>query len=260
MNVNILHHDDVKRTVSVTRSVLNLIGVWPLPDNSSTLRIIQTKMIRILSQALLYFIIVPSVLKMFLKESNARRRMKMIAPICSCSMAVLKHTLLIYRNNQIKDCIEHIEKDWSKASLIGDRKIMINNSKIGRSLAIICVAFVYGSGFSFRTIMPLSRGVIVTPQNVTIRPMGFDGYYVFVDSQKTPAYEIIFSLQFLSGFVHSATSGAYSLAILLVLHACGQLKILMTRMEDLTQAKYFSDKYANVKLATVVKQHIRIKR
>ncbi|XP_018046453.1 PREDICTED: odorant receptor 22c-like [Atta colombica] len=258
MNVNILHHD-VKRTVSVTRGVLNLIGVWPLPDNSSTLRIIQTKMIRILSQALLYFIIVPSVLKMFLKESNARRRMKMIGPICSYSMAVLKHTLLIYRNDQIKDCIEHIEKDWSKASLIGDRKIMINNSKIGRSLAIICVAFVYGSGFSFRTIMPLSRGVIVTPQNMTIRPMGFDGYYVFVDSQKTPAYEIIFSLQFLSGVVHSATSGAYSLAILLVLHVCGQLKILMTRMEDLTEAKYFSDKYANEKLAAVVKQHIRIK-
>ena len=262
MNVNILHHDDVRRTVSVTSSILNLIGAWPLSDNSSTLRIIQTNMIRILSQALLYFIIVPGILMMFLKESNAQRCIKMIGPICSCLMAVLKHILLIYRSNRLKDCIEHIEKDWSKASLIGDRKIMISNSKIGRSLAIICITFVYGSGFSFRTIVPLFRGVIVTPtKNVTIRPMGFDGYYIFVDPQKTPAYEIIFSLQFLFGFVHdSATSGAYSLAILLVLHACGQLKILITRMKDLTQAKSFSDKYANEKLAVVVKQHIRIKR
>ncbi|XP_011058360.1 PREDICTED: odorant receptor 67b-like [Acromyrmex echinatior] len=260
MNVNILHRDDVRRTVNVTRGVLNLIGLWPLPGNSSTLRIIQTKMLRILSQVLLYFIFVPGILKIFLKESNARRRIKMIGPMCNCLMAVLKHTLLIYRSDRIKDCIEHIEKDWSKASLIGDRRIMMSNSKIGRSLAILCVAFVYGSGFSYRTIVPLSRGVIVTPQNVTIRPMGFDGYYVYVDPQKTPAYEIIFSVQFLSGFVqYSATSGAYSLAALLVLHACGQLKILITRMEDLTQAKYFSDKYANGKLAAVVRQHIRIK-
>jgi len=58
---------------------------------------------------------------------------------------------------------------------------------------------------------------------------------------------------------YSATSEAYGLAALLVLHACGQLKIL-TKMEDITQAKYFSDKYARGKLAAVVRQHIQIKR
>jgi len=179
MHVNILHCD-IGRTVHVTRGVLNLIGVWPLSSDSS-LRIIQTKMLRILCQALLYFIFVPGVLKIIFKESNARRRLKMIGPMCNCLMAVLKHTVLIYRSDRIKDCIEHIKKDWSKASLIEDRRIMMSNSKIGRSLAIFCVAFVYGSGFSYRTIVPLSRGVIVTPQNVTIRPMGFRQRLVFTD-------------------------------------------------------------------------------
>jgi len=59
---------------------------------------------------------------------------------------------------------------------------------------------------------------------------------------------------------YSATSGAYRLAALLVLHACGQLKILITKMEDITQTKYFSDKYARGKLAAVFRQHIQIKR
>ena len=63
----------------VLRVILNLIGLWPLPGNSSTVRIIQTKMLRILSQALLYFIFVPGVLQMFLKESNARRRIKIMS-------------------------------------------------------------------------------------------------------------------------------------------------------------------------------------
>lgn len=261
MHMNIFRRDDIRRTVHVTRGVLNLIGIWPSTGDSSTGRIVQTKMIRILCQALLYFIFVPGMLKIFLKESNARRRLKMIGPMCNCLMAVLKHAMLICRSDRIKDCIKHIEEDWSKTDLIEDRRIMMGNSRIGRSLAILCVAFVYCSGFSYRTIVPLTRGVIITPQNVTIRPMGFDGYYVFIDPQKTPAYEIIFSIQFLSGFVqYSVTSGACSLAAFLVLHACGQLKILIARMEDLTNSKYFSDKNVNKKLAAVVRQHVRVKR
>ncbi|KAL0117073.1 hypothetical protein PUN28_010134 [Cardiocondyla obscurior] len=259
MHVNIVHDENIKRTVHVTRGVLNLIGVWPLPGDSSYIRIVQTKMLRVLCQALLYFIFIPGILKIFLKESNARRRLKMIGPMCNCLMAVLKHMMLIWRSDRITDCIKHIEEDWRTTDLIEDRKIMLGNSRIGRSLAILCVAFVYGSGFSYRTIVPLSRGVIVTPQNVTIRPLGFAGYYVIVDPQKTPAYEIIFSIQFISGFVqYSVTSGACSLAALLVLHACGQIKILITKMETLTNIEY-SDKSANVKLAAVVRQHIRIK-
>lgn len=169
--------------------------------------------------------------------------------------------MLIHRRDRIKNCIECIKEDWSKASLKEDRRIMIGNSRIGRNLAILCVTFVFGSGFSYRTIVPLSRGVIVTPQNVTIRPLGFAGYYVFIDPQKTPAYEIIFIIQFLSGFVqYAVTSGACSLAALLVLHACGQLKILIARIEALTRIEYFSDKNVNVKLAAIVSQHIRIKR
>ncbi|XP_072746738.1 odorant receptor 4-like [Anoplolepis gracilipes] len=257
---NTSHRNDIKRTVQVTRCVLNSIGIWPLQDDSSAFRTVGIKILRILCQALLCFIFVPGVLKMFLKETNTRRRLKMIGPMCNCLMAVLKHAALICRSDRIKDCIKHIEEDWGKLNLAEDRRIMTSNSRIGRSLAILCVAFVYGSGFSYRTIMPLSRGVIITAQNVTIRPVAFDGYYVFVDPQKTPAYEIIFTIQFLSGFVqYSVTSGACSLAALLVLHACGQLKILITRMEDLSHIEHFHDKNANRKLAAVVRQHIRIK-
>lgn len=261
MCLNNPRRDNYGRTVHVTRAVLNLIGVWPSRNDPSTLNIAWTRTLRFLCQALLYFILVPGMLKIFLKESNARRRLKMIGPMCNCLMAVLKHLVLICRDNCIKDCIRHIEEDWRQVNLAEDRRIMSGNSRVGRGLAILCVAFVYGSGFSYRTIVPLSRGVVVTPQNVTIRPMGFDGYYVLVDPQKTPAYEIIFTIQFLSGFVqYSVTSGACSLAALLVLHACGQLKILITKMEDLTRITNYPERNIGRKLAAVVKQHVRIKR
>ncbi|KAF3054522.1 Odorant receptor 136 [Nylanderia fulva] len=257
---NNFHRNDIRRTVQVARCVLNLIGIWPPRNDSSAFKTIGIKMLRILCQILLYFIFVPGMLKIFLKETNTRRRLKMIGPMCNCLMTLLKHAMLICQSDRIKECIRHIEEDWRKLTLTKDRKIMTGNSRISRNLAIFCVAFVYSSGFSYRVIMPLSRGVIITPQNVTIRPtMGSEGYYVFVDPQKTPAYEIISTIQFVSGFVqYAVVSGTCSLAALLVLHACGQLKILITRMEDLTQTKHFNDD--NRKLAAVVRQHIRIKR
>ncbi|XP_019883397.2 odorant receptor 43a [Camponotus floridanus] len=260
-HINTFHHDDIKRTVQVTRGVLNLIGVWPSHSTPSAFKIIKINLLRILCQALLYVVFVSGGLKIFFKELNMYRRLKVIGPMCNILMTILKHIALIYQGKRLKDCIRHIEEDWKKVNSIkDDRRIMVDNSKIGRSLAILCVTFMYGSGFSYRTILPLSRGVIVTPQNVTIRPLPFDGYYLFIDPQKTPAYEIIFIIQLLSGFVqYSVTSGACSLAALLVLHACGQLKILITRMEDLTQIEQFPDKNTNRKLAAIVRQHIRIK-
>ncbi|XP_029161001.1 odorant receptor 43a-like [Nylanderia fulva] len=258
--VNTFHRDDIKRTVQVTRGVLNLIGVWPSRTTPSTFKIIKTKLIRILCQTLLYVVFVSGGLKISLKELNMYRRLKVLGPMCNILMAILKHIALIYQGERLKACIRYIEEDWRKVSPTEDRRIMMDNSKIGRSLAILCVAFMYGSGFSYRTILPLSRGVIVTPQNVTIRPLPFDGYYLFIDPQKTPAYEIIFIIQLLSGFVqYSVTSGTCSLVALLVLHACGQLQILITMMEDLTQIEYFPNKNVNRKLAAIIKQHIRIK-
>ncbi|XP_072745817.1 odorant receptor 43a-like [Anoplolepis gracilipes] len=195
-----------------------------------------------------------------LKELNMYRRLKLLGPMCNILMTVIKHIALIYQGERLKNCIRHIEEDWRKVSPTEDRRIMVDNSRIGRSLAILCGAFMYGSGFSYRTILPLSRGVIVTPQNVTIRPLPFDGYYLFIDPQKTPAYEIIFIIQLLSGFVQfSVTSGTCSLAALLVLHACGQLKILIVKMENLTQTKQLPDKNISRKLAAIIRQHVRIR-
>lgn len=261
-HINTFHHNDIKRTVQVTRGVLNLIGVWPSHNTPSALKIIKINLLRIVCQALLYIVFVSGGLKIFLKELNMYRRLKVIGPMCNILMTILKHIALIYQGKRLKDCIRYIEEDWRKVNPTkDDRRIMMDNSKMGRSLAILCVTFMYGSGFSYRTILPLSRGIIVTPQNVTIRPLPFDGYYLFIDPQKTPAYEIIFTIQILSGFVqYSVTSGVCSLAAFLVLHACGQLKILIAKMEDLTRIEQFPNRNTNRKLAAIVRRHIRIKR
>lgn len=260
VNINALHRDDIERTVQVTRGVLNLIGVWPSQSTQSAFKIIKTNLIRILCQILLCIVFLSGGLKLSLTEMNMYLCIKAMGTICNVLMTILKHFVLIYQGERLKDCIRYIEEDWRTVNLSEDRRIMVDNSRIGRSLAILCVVFMYGSGFSYRTVLPLSRGVIVTPQNQTIRPLPFDGY-LFVDPQKTPAYEIIFTIQLLSGLIqYSVTSGACSLAALLVMHACGQLQILITRMENLTQIEQFPDKDTDQELIAIVRQHIRIKR
>lgn len=56
---------------------------------------------------------------------------------------------VIYRSDRIKNCIEHIKENWKKMNLIENRRIMMGNSRIGRSLVIFCMAD-----------RALSRGVI----------------------------------------------------------------------------------------------------
>ncbi|XP_035737308.1 odorant receptor 22c-like isoform X9 [Vespa mandarinia] len=254
------YKSDIELTVHVSRGVLKLIGVWPHRETrGSILRGILIKLLRIICHFLLCFILIPGLLNTFLKEKDPRRRLKAIGPMCNCLMAVLKYTMFLYQGEKLEDCVTRLEEDWKQVVRLKDRRTMLEKAKIGRSIAILCVAFVYISGFSFRIIVPLSSGTIVNARNVTIRPLAFSCYFVFFDPQKTPAYEIVFAIQFMAGFVtYSITSGACSLAALYVLHACGQLEILIRRLEELVEDPNANTVALEEKLATLVRHHITV--
>lgn len=254
------YKSDIELTVHVSRGVLKLIGVWPHQGTrESTLKGILIKILRIACHFLLCFILIPGLLNTFLREKDPRRRLKAVGPMCNCLMAVLKYTMFLYQGERLEDCVARLEEDWKQVVRVKDRRTMLEKAKIGRSIAILCVAFVYISGFSFRIIVPLSSGTIVNARNVTIRPLAFSCYFVFFDPQKTPAYEIVFAIQFMAGFVtYSITSGACSLAALYVLHACGQLEILIGRLEELVENPNANAIALDEKLAALVKHHITV--
>lgn len=141
------------------------------------------------------------------------------------------------------------------------RAVMMEKAKFARSMFTICCVCLYSAGLSYQTIVPLSRGKVVNQNNVTIRSLAYAGYFVLFDEQRSPAYEIVFLLQFFGGFVmYSVTIVTYGLAALLVMHACAQMKILMILMEKLVDEQTCKEKNTDEKLAAVVECQIRIQK
>ncbi|EFN78633.1 hypothetical protein EAI_17431 [Harpegnathos saltator] len=176
-------------------------------------------------------------------------------------MAVGKYGNLILREGQIKRCLKHIEEDWKNVISLDARNTMIQSAKTGRRLVALCGTFMYGSGLSFRSILPLFKGKIVTAQNVTLKPLPCPGYFFSLDAQVSPTYEMIFAMQFFSGLVtFSITTGVCGLTAVFVMHACGQLQILINLMRHLVKEQWDEGRNVDRKLAEMVEYHIRIRR
>ncbi|XP_003700910.3 odorant receptor 13a-like isoform X2 [Megachile rotundata] len=251
--------EDLNYTMRFVRLNLQMVGAWPLPNTSPIYSKI-LKTIPILVAYFLYFlVIVPGFLYMFLKTKSGQVRLKVFGPILNCCMQFIKYTILLLRSKQIRDCLDVIRQDWIEATE-EDRSILHSRGMLGRKLILTVMLTLYGGGLCYRTIIPLMKGPITLPNNVTIRPMACAGYFVFINEQQTPTYEIVFTLQFFSGIITYATSsGSYGIFTVFVLHVCSLLRMLNKKMKSLDEGADLSERTVNYKIADIVEHERKIK-
>ncbi|XP_039304877.1 odorant receptor 33a-like isoform X2 [Solenopsis invicta] len=253
------YKDDIVYITQLTRTVLYLLGVWPAYKRRSTSEKVWKYFLIVISYALLFCVLIPGAL-FWLIEKRTRVRLQTIPLLLFGFTASGKYGNLIIHENSIRRCLKHIEEDYKSIRSEKARNTMIESAKIGRRLVILCAIFMYGSGLSFRSILPFAKGKIVTAQNVTIRPLPCPGYFLSFDVQISPAYELVFAIQVLSGLVtYSITTGLCGLAAVFVMHACGQLKILMNLMRNLVEEQWQEKREVNKKLAVMIEHQIRIR-
>ncbi|XP_043282244.1 odorant receptor 4-like [Venturia canescens] len=157
--------------------------------------------------------------------------------------------------------MEHLERDWMSIKSEKDREIMVRNVNVGRQLTMICALFMYTGGLSYHTVMPWWQGNEINEFNETIRPLVYPGYDMFVDSQKSPVYEIIFYTHCFASFVmYTITTTACNLAATFVAHACAQIQIIMSRLETLYENIDEADKLPEHRLGLVIESHVRVLR
>jgi len=136
---------------------------------------------------------------------------------------------------------------------------MIDRVRIGRRLIIMCAIFVYLNGVGIRIIMPLSTGKIVTPQNITIRPLPSPAHFIIFDVQRSPAYEIVFLLQSFTGVIrYTVTVATFGFVTLCVMHFCSQLDILVTLINNFGKER--KEKHLDKRLAIIVEYHIKTRK
>lgn len=135
---------------------------------------------------------------------------------------------------------------------------MLKYAATGRSLTIIGVCFMYIAGIIYHFILPFCTEHKVN--NQTVRPLVYPIYSKFGLSQISPVYEIVFVTHCMCGYtIYSVTAGACGLAAMFATHACGQIQILGSRLEDLlTGERYKQNSNVHHRIAAIVIKHVRV--
>ncbi|XP_011308550.1 odorant receptor 85c isoform X2 [Fopius arisanus] len=249
---------DFKEATNISRCLLTLLGLWLSENPTKLLKKVLLDLSIVICYFLIFFLLIPCALHTFIIEKKPKKQMKMIGPMSFCVMALIKYFFMIIRREKIRGCLHHIEIDWRRVESLEDREIMVKNAKIGRFITSLCATFMYSGGFFYRTILPFALPRKLLPDNTTMRPLPYPVYRPLFNSQNTPVYEIVFTTQWFGGFViYTITVAACSLAAVLTLHACGQLKIVMSRLNDFVENSVGTDKTLTSKLGEIVDLHFR---
>jgi len=255
------HENDFNYAVQVTRIILRMIGVWPIPSYASNVERIAIRLQNVFCYFLFAFIVVPGLLLIFLKEHDFKRRVRLFGPLLNCWIGCMKYSVLVYHAREIQSCLKQAQQDWKDTIDCRDRKAMLSKAKIGRKFVIFSAVFMYVGGLSYRTIVPLSKGRMLTPMNTTMRALACPSYFVKFDEQASPAYEIVFILQFFAGLItYSITCGAAGLAAFFVMHVCGQLSVLIGKLQRLNDVPEPEDRAVAILLADIVEHQIKVKK
>lgn len=133
---------------------------------------------------------------------------------------------------------------------------------MGRNLTIICAVFMYTGGTIYHSILQYAIGTFVDERNRTIKPLVYPTYSALYDVQSSPIYDLVYVIHCMCGYVmYSITAGACGLAALFATHTCGQIDIIISRLNDLVRGEYMKETLnLNARLIEIVERHLRILR
>lgn len=252
------YENDIKYTTQLNHVICRLLGIWPDAE-PSFFKNLKSFLLILSCFFLLGCELIPTILYVVFIEKRARVRLKLISSILFTIVAVLKYFSLVLSKNQMRNCLARVNNDWRNVVSASSRNSMIDKARTARRLLVLCGIFMYTSGLYFRTIVPLSKGKSVTDQNITIRYLPCPSYFVLFNGQISPAYEIMFFIQFFSGFIkYTITVAICSLAALFVMHICGQLEILMALIDNLINET--EENNLNRMLALAVEHQIKMRK
>ncbi|XP_076640736.1 odorant receptor 43a-like isoform X2 [Halictus rubicundus] len=253
------YENDLNYTFGMCRLLLKPLGVWTFIYHrvSRFERVLSIPLLFICFSSL-FFTILPSVYNMLFMEEDLQNVVKLLGPISFCMFSTIKYCLLGVRSNALGRCILHVERDWKMVRDPDHRAIMLKQASISRFLITICVGFLYSGGMSYHTVMQfLSKER--TNTNVTLRPVTYPCFN-FLDTQSSPTYELVFFAHCVTAMVmQTITTAGYSLAATFVTHMCGQIRIQISRLDNLID-EYREKNNFQERIAVIVRDHAEVLR
>ncbi|CAL7936660.1 unnamed protein product [Xylocopa violacea] len=259
--LNVAHDRDYEYCVQVNRWLLKPIGAWPISDKATKVERLLVKLLNIACHSLIISTFVFCLLYIMFEEVAMELRVKAIGPTSYWLMGELNYYCLLTRGDDIVHCIAHIERDWKIVAKASHREIMLKNARVGRFIACIAALGMHMGVFSYYMAVGSGKTVFnVGNESYTMYRLPCPIYTKLIDIRSSPTNEILLALLFVNGFVvNSITVGACGLDAVLALHACGQLNVVVSRLDDLVNTKTGKgeEKVAQRKLGFIVEHHLR---
>ncbi|KAH0954194.1 OrU5, partial [Eciton burchellii] len=243
--------------VKLNRFTLDFIGLWPQSGQSSRQRLMCNLRVFIVFLTVTFGVLVPSLHSLMRIHGDIMLmidNLQFTLPAISCSIRIM---IFWWKKEAIIPIMEMMVEDWSKSkNKQEERSIMIRRAQTAR-IIIICAYCIMMIACAFIIMLPAFGMSMRLTTNITDpgRPMPLQTHYIY-DVTKRPQYELTFISQavYIVLAIMSYT-GIDNFLGLLILHICGQLDILKSRLTHL-------DKHVNSHnmLKCCVAKHIRLLR
>ncbi|KAL6426544.1 hypothetical protein ACFW04_009159 [Cataglyphis niger] len=245
---------DTEYSIQPIRWLLRPISIWPV---SSIKEKILSMVLLLICVFLIVSTLIPCALATFLDETkDVEEKLRDFGPLSNWVLSSLKYCMLLTHVGDIRQCIKYIELDWQAVTKIEEREVMLRSARIGRFIAIFAATFVHCGVFSYSIFQGMT--LESAADNVSVHSLPFAFYDKILNTTTSPAYEIVFAIQFLSTFVvNSIVVATCSITSVFVMHACGQLKILISLLNNLVDKNEKRD-FSQQKFAVVVEHHLKV--
>ena len=250
-------------SLQLNRWLLKPIGAWPAFTSTSRCDRIISFALVILCYGLVVFTVIPCMLHLIFEDGTVYAKIEIFGALSHWFIGGLNYTNLLLRNRNIHYCICRMQTDWKAVRRPEDLRVMMKHAKVGRLVAAVCTVFMQSS------ILMYCAGKAVTKETVTIgnqtkiiRMLPCAVYKNLIPAHTSPTYEIVLATQFLSGvIVNSSAVGAISIGAVFAAHACGQLTILMTSINEcLNRKKDQENNDGFDDIGEIVEYHLKVLR
>nr|XP_031834875.1 odorant receptor 4-like [Nomia melanderi] len=138
---------------------------------------------------------------------------------------------------------------------------MLRNAKIGRFISVTCGVWLQFGVLGFCVVTSMDPiPVQVGNETRLVHPMPCGAYKKILNVDESPTNEIVLASQFFSGaIVNTVAVAAYSVAAVFAAHACGQLDVLMTWINEFVNKTETTRKVVDYsEIGIIVEHHLRV--
>ncbi|KAG7199412.1 hypothetical protein KM043_014041 [Ampulex compressa] len=249
---------DLRIALAWNRFNLNLVGIWPISEQSTKERFYANCRVLITGFFMIAFISGPqSVNLVFIWGDIDSMSDNLSVANITVINGFLKLVVLWHHRKTLFLLVDSFFRDWQRPKSQTERSNMLSNAWIGRRISIWCTVI----GLSTLSMLFVMRAVSIarmdrhhsSPDRVLIHR----AYFPY-DVRKSPVFELTCLGQVVTAVITTiAYTGTDSFICMLVLHTCSQLANLRGRLERLIGAREKDEGQLEFRaeLARIVRRH-----